>query len=451
MVARLHIAVVGAGMSGIAAALACQAAGANVTLFEAAPQAGGRTRSVVLHETTLDNGQHLALGAYHHTLTLLKAAKIAEQAVFKRLPLALHMHGGAQQVHITPSPFLPAPLHLLLGIVGAQGLSLRDKWQALRWMLRCKLQRFQCAAGLTVAQLLTHAQQTQHAITWLWEPLCLAALNTPMDKASAQTFLRVLEKSFAHRHRDSDFLVMRADLGHALIQPLLDYFLAQGGQLQLQTQVKALNSLAHACTLNTQRGDWQVDGVVVAVGPHQRQALSFSERLPATPRASVASTEITAEMAYHPISTVYLQYGQPLRLPYPIMGLCQGLAQWVFDRGVCCDQPGLLAVVISAHAANVDKSNWVAQISSELSKALAPYGISLPEQPLWSKVITEKRATFSCTPAYQSIKNRNTRQHPRIQIAGDDLISDYPATIESAVMSGQQAAHALVNDLIAAK
>lgn len=433
-----QIAVVGAGLSGLSAALHLQAAGAHVTLIEAAPQAGGRTRTVAVHGVNVDNGQHLALGAYHDTLALLRLASLPEDTVFKRRPLALYMHAGAQQIQLCPPHWLPAPWHLLCGLLGARGLSLASKWRALVWMQHLKKQQFICEPGLTVAQLSALGNQTEQAVTWIWEPLCLAALNTPILEACAQTFLRVLQDSFMYARADSDFLVLRGDLSQVLIAPLIHYFEAQGGKLQRLNTVKAIQPSSNDCVLSTSRGVFRADGLVLAVGLHQRQSIShpFAIDIP--------------HATYQPITTVYLQYESDFRLPQPIMGLCHGLAHWVFDRGASCDQAGLLAVVISAHPATIAKDTWVTQIQTELNAALAPYGLQCPSQPLWSKVITEKRATFSCTP-YRQTPTQTGMQHaqlnPRVWLAGDDMIKDYPATIESAIRSGKQAAIGLIQAL----
>ena len=182
---RRNIAVVGAGLSGLAAAMHLLRHGHQVSLFEAAPQAGGRARSVTLPATMIDNGQHLCIGAYHQTLQLLQQAGLTPAQCFHRWPLALHMYDGAHRMSLTTSRWLPAPLHLLSGLLMAQGLSWRSKWQALRWMMTLKRQRFTLPADCTLLVLLKQQQQTAETIRYLWEPLCLAALNTPVRQRTS--------------------------------------------------------------------------------------------------------------------------------------------------------------------------------------------------------------------------------------------------------------------------
>jgi hydroxysqualene dehydroxylase len=420
-----NVAVVGAGLAGLAAAHTLLSSGHQVSLFEAAPQAGGRARGVPHAETMLDNGQHLCIGAYQATLALVAQAGLEPAQIFTRLPLALHMHHGAQRMSLVTPTWLPAPLHLLWGLLTAHGLSFNSKWQAIRWMLCLKRCAFTLLQDTTVASLLQQGQQTEAAIKTLWEPLCLAALNTPIKIASAQVFLNVLRDSFQQKRADSDFLILKSDLSSSLIEPLLGKITASGGKLSLRTPVISVKSGNSNCVLETSESAQSFDAVVLAVGPHQLKTVA---------------AEITVPIFdYQPITTLYLQYSAHFRLPYPVMGLYGGVAQWVFDRGQCCDQAGLLAVVISAHGPLTgDKTALIQQCLSELNQALSSHDSQLEAAPLWTQVITEKRATFSCTPDLPRPQNNTSQSH--IYLAGDYTAGPYPATIEGAVRSGVAAA-----------
>jgi predicted NAD/FAD-dependent oxidoreductase len=138
---------------------------------------------------------------------------------------------------------------------------------------------------------------------------------------------------------------------------------------------------------------------------------------------------------YEPIYTCYLQYPQEVTLPRPMTGFDGGTIQWVFDRGRLNGAAGLLAAVVSARGGHQNLSLDV--VASAIHRELAASIRGLP-QPLWSRVIAEKRATFSCVPGLVRPANRTAVAH--FFLAGDYTAGDYPATLESAVRSGTAAA-----------
>lgn len=114
-----------------------------------------------------------------------------------------------------------------------------------------------------------------------------------------------------------------------------------------------------------------------------------------------------------------------------MIGLSNGLGQWVFDRGQLCQQHGLLAVVISGAGLhlNLSQAQLAEAVTAQLQQAFPELG-----KPLWHKVITEKRATYACKP--DLIRPLQQTALPNFYLAGDYCYADYPATIEGAVRSG---------------
>ena len=200
----MKLTVVGAGWAGLAAAVALKSYGAQVTVFEAAPLAGGRARRVDdLNMGAIDNGQHLLLGAYTETLALLKQLHPERLAgeLIQHIPLHLESADGE---FCLKAANLPAPFHTLWGLLNARGLSWQDRWQAIGMMVALKKKRWQAPARLSVAQLLEQHQQSARLCRRLWTPLCLASLNTSNEQACAQLFLNVLRDSLDAPRRHAD-------------------------------------------------------------------------------------------------------------------------------------------------------------------------------------------------------------------------------------------------------
>lgn len=429
------VAVIGGGCAGLAAAVSLGQAGVPVTLFDASHQLGGRARSIQWRDQTLDNGQHILLGAYARTLALLQTCGVDLAQALLRLPLTLEMAG---EFSLRSQTALPAPLHILAGLLQAQGLSWQERLAAVRIMASFRLKQFRLTQDIPLQQLL--AKQPPRLIKMLWEPLCLAALNTPLAEASAQVFLNVLRDSFARSKTDSDMLLPRQDLSQLLVDPAIAYIEQHAGQVRLNTAIDSLRQQGNAWAL--QHGDEQTlfSHVIIATSPFRVAAL-----LSELPQLAEAAAQCAA-LKYQPIYTVYLQYEANTRLASPMCGLADSLGQWVFDRGQLYGQAGLLAVVISAIGQH--QALTQAALALAVDKELRQHFPGLSTL-LWHKVVGEKRATFACTPALQRPTHRLSHQ---LWLAGDyvaslDPMQDYPATIEGAVRSGELAASELINSL----
>ncbi|MCB5189751.1 hydroxysqualene dehydroxylase HpnE [Methylobacillus arboreus] len=433
-----HVAVIGGGCAGLAAAVALTRAGVKTTLLDSSHQLGGRARGIGWQGVTLDNGQHILLGAYVQSLKLLQTCGVDIDANILRLPLKLEIPG---EFSLTGKQRLPAPLHILFGLLQAQGLTLGERLAAVRFMASLRFRQFRLPADMPLQQLL--ATQPPRLIAMLWEPLCLAALNTPLATASAQTFLNVLRDSFARRKSDSDLLLPRADLSILIAEPAARFIKVHGSEIRLNTPVESLRERPNGIQLKFKEASEDFSHVVVATSPFRVAALLQS--LPGM-KETVSRCEA---LDYQPIYTVYLQYSPEIRLPNPMCGLANQLGQWVFDRGQLYGQAGLVAVVISAEGRHqgLTQASLAINIHQELQIV---FPILQTITPLWHKVVAEKRATFACIAGLQ--RPGQTTAHPHIWLAGDyvgtgDTLLDYPATIEGAVRSGFQAAKNIINSL----
>jgi squalene-associated FAD-dependent desaturase len=416
------VAVVGGGWAGLAAAVTLAERGVRVTVFEASRSLGGRARRVSIDGVDLDNGQHVLIGAYRETLRLMRLVGADPEELLLRLPLELRYADG---FHLR-APRLPYPLNLVVGLLRAKGLQLGQAFGALHFMATLRARKFRVEPDRSVAQLLDEHGQAGVLRSRVWEPLCVSALNTPVDSASAQVFVNVLRDGLTGARDASDLLIARTDLGRVFPEPAAEYVKAHGGVILPGAPVRRIERAPGGFRLN----DTQTfSGVVVACGPHQAGPL-----LVQLPEVADALAAIEA-FAYEPIVTCYLQYPESVSLPSPMLGFNGGVVQWVFDRGRLGGPRGLLAAVISASGAHQrsTKEELTARIEIELKAALG----ELPS-PRWSRVITEKRATFSCTPALA--RPPAATAIPGLLLAGDYLAREYPGTLEAAVLSGVAAA-----------
>jgi squalene-associated FAD-dependent desaturase len=425
--AQRRLAVVGAGWGGLAAAVRATQAGWSVTLFEMAPAAGGRARSLEPEAdgTRLDNGQHILIGAYRRTLALMADVGADADALLLRQPLELRYPDGAG----LRLPTGPAWLVFGAGVARAAGWSAHDKLALVAAAARWLLAGFRCAPGLTVDALCRGLPPAVRQR--LIDPLCVAALNTPATDASAAVFLRVLRDSLFAGPGSSDLLLPRAPLAALLPEPALAWLRAHGAELRLGQRCTALE--------RGRGGGWRLDGeafdaVVLAASAGE------SARL-ARPHAA-AWADRAAGFAYEPIVTVVMQ-APGWRPPVAMMALQDGPqapAQFVFDHSALGGPPGQFAFVVSGAAP------WVAQgldataaaVQAQAAAALGPLG--WPTNARVRRSVAEKRATFRCVPG---LDRPPAAVAPGLWAAGDYLEGPYPATLEGAVRSGEAAAQAI--------
>jgi hydroxysqualene dehydroxylase len=405
----LKVAVVGGGWAGISAAVELADAGHDITVFEMAPQLGGRARSVA-GEPPYDNGQHILIGAYRDSLALMRRLGVDPAVVLKRLPLALP-YPGEPGLRLPPGSPLIA---FTRGVLAHRGWPLSARLGLLLaaggWLAR----GFRCDARLSVAALCAGLPAAVKRD--LIEPLCVAALNTPAPQASAEVFLRVLKDALFSGAGSADLLLPRRPLSELMAAPAAAWL---GPRLRLGRRVQAIEP------------GWRVDGeafdaVVLACTSVEAARL--------TTDVAPAWSATAAAFRFEPIITVYLQ-SDGSALPSPMMALREGPdapAQFVFDHGQLGGAPGRFAFVVSGAAPWVERGGCAEAVLAQAQREL---GWATP--PRIDKVLTEKRATFACTPG---LARPPARIAAGLWAAGDYVEGPYPATLEGAVRSGLAAA-----------
>jgi squalene-associated FAD-dependent desaturase len=420
----MKIAIIGAGWAGMAAAVEATEAGHDVTVHEASRTIGGRARALPGNlpdgtPITLDNGQHILIGAYTDTMRLMRQVGVDPALTLLQRPMTLLFPDNDGVCF----PDWPTPLDALAGIVSARGWALADKGGLLRVATGWQLRGFTCAPALSVAQLCQRV--SPRVMAELIEPLCVSALNTPADRASAQVFLRVLKDALFGVQGGSRLLLPKVDLSKLFPAAAARWLTQRGGQISLGSRVESV----------AQQGpQWRVQGesvdtVIVATSASASIHMLINSA-PAVTDAIAGKIndwcQITEALQFEAIATVYA-WGAGASLSHPMLTLRSNAnqpAQFVFDRGQLGGPPGLLAFVVSASTA--DQKTLQAQV---LAQAHAQLGLAL--QAL--QTVVEKRATFACTPG----QRRPTQAiAPGLIACGDYVEGPYPATLEGAVRSG---------------
>ena len=419
---RQRVAVVGAGWAGLAAAVHATEAGHAVTLFDMARKAGGRARSTETAAGTLDNGQHILIGAYVETLALMRRVGVDIERVLERRPLRLLYPDGHGLALPGGAPWLA----FVRGVAAARGWPLRDRVALLAASARWGLAGFRCDVSLSVDALCRSLPRLIRRE--LIEPLCVAALNTPSAQASATVFLRVLHDALFAGRGGADLLLPRGGLSALLPDPATQWLQARGAT---QRWGKRVAQIAAAPS------GWKLDGEAfdsVVLACSAVEAARLTDGI-APPWSAVA-----AALRHQSITTVFLAEPR-LRLPAPMVALrasdCAP-AQFVFDLAALGVASGLHAFVISGSDGWVERGSAATQAAvCEQARAAFPGHFRLPDAALLRHAATERRATFACTPG---LRRPAAVIAPKLFAAGDYIEGPYPATLEGAVRSGKAAA-----------
>jgi len=438
------VAVIGAGFAGLSAAARLARDGARVVVVEAKSRLGGRATAFEDRETgeLVDNGQHILLGCYHETFAFLQTIG-ADGNVQLQPQLAITMIDRAGRPSRLSCPALPPPFHLAAGVFDWDALSWRDRLAVVGMARPLRIARQELRGGSahaasrdeTVENFLIRAGQTKRLREMLWEPLALAALNQQPSKAAAPPFARVLAEMFASDPRAAAIALPTRPLHLAYAEPARAYIEARGGTVMTGEAARIVVSADGAISVSAGAQTWSPHVVISAVPWFALYSL-----FDVIPAALTSTVSAASRMASSPIVTVNLWFDR-IVMPdgEPFVGLPGRAMQWAFDkRAVFGEDASHLALVSSGADAIVAQTNeaLVSTAHQELVDALPAVRSA---RLLRATVIREPRATFSLAPGQPTRPSTETGVRGLL-LAGDWIDTGLPATIESAVRSGHQAA-----------
>jgi squalene synthase HpnD len=431
------VAVLGAGYAGLACAAELVMRGHEVTLLESRALLGGRAHSFVDPKTglVLDNGQHILMGCYHETLTLLRQLGVMDRLL---TPEHLHVPYVSERGASSLTAVAPAPLHLLSALLHFGELSFGDKWAAITLAVRLR-------AGLnpgpheSVAAWLRRWKQTPNIVRALWEPLCLAALNEPVACGSAALFATVIRRSFLGGAADSTIYLSRVGLSELFGGEVETVLEMCGSRVHRQAPVSALRfegtrvakvELADGTSL-------QPEAVVSALPWHVLRGL-----LPAESKLAGACRELGDA----PIVSLHLWMDRVI-LDEPFVGFLDSPVHWVFSRdliqGRTPGHPGhvVTAVISGAREMLEVGATELEELTLREMRRFLP--AAREAKVLHRMVYKARSATFAATPAGEELRPGTITPWSNLWLAGDWTDTGLPATIEGAIVSGRRAAAAV--------
>jgi hydroxysqualene dehydroxylase len=440
---QLPLLIIGGGFAGLAAAVDLAEQGKPVLLLERRNFLGGRAYSFPDKVTgdIVDNGQHLMMGCYHHTLAFLNKIGAAHKVKVQPNPRVDFLSETAGHASFT-CPSLPAPLHLLAGLSRLKTIGWKDRLKALRVGLALRTMNGQRArlANITVREWLNELGQSERMQRYFWDLVALATLNERPEIASADMFARVLDQAFMQAKQDSQMVISRVGLSDLYTQDAVTFIEARGGAVRLNAAVRQIdfdNQQVIGITLSN--GERIAAAAIISAVPYFMLQEMLAPQLMATHFPAVA------EFKSAPIVSINLWYDEPVT-DLEFVGLLDSPVDWVFNKnaivGVAQQGRQHLALVMSgAHqAAPQPKESLIAMATAEMNRFFPQ---ARHQQPAHAYVIKEQQATISHTVGLARKRPPQKTPLSNFFLAGDWTDTGLPATIESAVWSGQECARLL--------
>ncbi|MGD0895999.1 MAG: hydroxysqualene dehydroxylase HpnE [Acidimicrobiales bacterium] len=443
-----HIVVVGGGLAGLSAAIACADSGAEVTLFEARPRLGGATWSFERNGLVFDNGQHVFLRCCTAYRGFLGRLGTADRAILQRrlaIPvLRPDPGGGAPRIGWVRRNSLPAPAHLAFSLARYRHLALGERARVARAVLALRKLSLE-DPGLdseTFAAFLARNGQSRGAIERLWDLITLPTVNLRAEEASLTLGAKVFRTGLIDRTDAADVGWARVPLDALHVDPAAALLERLGGSIRRRAKVDAVDL--------ADNGPKTITGVVVD-GEHVEAdavVLAVPHRVAATilPEGGIVNPARLESLGASPIVDVHVVYDRRVT-EYAIAAGVDTPVQFVFDKTTASGRDAasgqVLAVSIScAETEQGERPEALIERYTGALRALLPGARSA--EVVDAVVSREHEATFRGVPGTARLRPGPETGFGRLFLAGAWTDTGWPATMEGAVRSGMRAArHAL--------
>jgi len=402
--------IIGAGVSGLAAAVKLTAEGHRVQLHEATPQAGGRCRSFYDAATDLviDNGNHLVLSGNRHVMAYARSIgseaglQGPADAEFAFVDLATQKR-WTLRLNRGPIPFwIFRKRHRVPDTTPLDYLALMP-------LLRAKNseridQRIACEGTLYEK---------------LVRPLLLAALNIEPPEGSAGLAGAIVRETLLAGGGACRPLIARDGLSSVLVEPAIKQLKDSGAAVRFEHELHKMTFANNRVATLTFGND------TIQLGPNDVVILAVPAK-----QATTLLPGLKAPTQFTSILNAHFRFESAMKIP-PILGVINGVTEWIFPF------PHRLSVTVSGadRLMNEPRDDLARKIWQEVCAATGVRG----NLPPW-QIVRERRATFTAIPEQDALRPDTVTALSNLFLAGDWTNTGLPSTIEGSIRSGDKAA-----------
>ena len=435
-----HVAVIGGGLAGIRAALACADAGARVSLFESRAWLGGATWSTEKRGLHVDNGQHVFMRCCTDYRALLARLGV-ERLVSLQPRLAVPVAAPGHPLAWIRRHKLPAPAHLAPSLLGFPHLPLAARLRAAQVARAfASLDPDDRALDeIALGSWLAERGVRDEASLAFWDLLIRPTLNVPAAEASLALAARVLRTGFLDRADAADIGIAAVPFAELHDAPARAALRAAGAALALRAAVRGIEVDQAGATLSVDGEALRADAVILAV-PHDAVAAL-------APAAAQLDAGALARLGASPIVNLHVWFDRRVT-ELPLVAGWDTPLQWIFDRTQAAgvERGQLLTVSLSA------AEEWLGQSRAELREVFVPafralFPAARDAEVLDFFALSDPAATFRQVPGTRRLRPGAATRHAAVYVAGAWTDTGWPATMEGAVRSGRTAASAALRSL----
>jgi zeta-carotene desaturase len=355
-----------------------------------------------------------------------------------------------QANHFVCAP-LPAPLNLLVGLLGFTAIPFKDRVKMLmvaKELMKSSPEKELELDRMTVEAWLNKLGQPDINKKYLWDIITIGALNNDPANVSALMLFRVLRAAFLGKSKNSSLFIPRVGLSELFVQPALQFIRAHGGTIHTGVGVESITWQGKLVrSVRTSQGkELQAKSFISAIPWY-----SFEELLSASQYTSIGagkpnpSLRRDQQFKSSPIISIHLWFDREIT-DLDFAALLETRIQWLFNKSKLLNEKKnvrnvgqYLSLVISGAHKFIDLSKKeLVDIALEDLQRVLPQ--AWDAQVTHSLVMKEKRATFVPSPGLDTARPAARTEYDNLFLAGDWTATGYPATIEGAVISGKTAA-----------